>query len=59
MISLRNAAFIVLAAGAIYAVLPNSRKARLAQKVRELGRALVISIVLFWILMLGRAWFAG
>lgn len=59
MVSLRNAAVIALVAGVIYAVLPASRKARLAQKLRELARALVISIILFWILMLGRTWMAG
>ena len=59
MVPLRNAAIIVLAACAIYAVLPASRKARLTQKIRELARALVIAMVLFWLFMLGRTWLVG
>lgn len=59
MIRVRNLAIVVLIAAAVYAVVPARRKARLAGKLREFGRALVISLVLYWLLMIGRAWFAG
>ena len=58
MISVRNAVIIVLVALAVYALLPASRKTRLIEKIRGLWRALVISLILFWILILGRAWFS-
>ncbi len=59
MLRLRNLAIVALMAWAIYSFLPAGRKVRLGGKIREFGRALVVSLVLYWILMLGRAWFAG
>jgi len=59
MIRPRNLAIVVGLASVIYAFLPGARKARLLGKVREFGRALVLSLVLYWLLMVGRAWFAG
>ncbi len=57
MISLRNAVIIVLVALAVYALLPASQKTRLVEKIRGLWRAVVISLILFWMLMLGRRFF--
>ena len=59
MIRLRNLAIVVVVAAVVYAVVPAARKARLGGKLREFGRALVISLVLYWLLMIGRAWFAA
>ena len=59
MLRLRNLAIVALVAWAIYALVPAGRKARLGGKIREFGRALVVSLILYWILMLGRAWFAN
>ena len=59
MIRFRNVAIVAVIAAAIYAVAPAGRKARFLDKLREFGRALVISLFLYWILIIGRAWFAG
>ncbi len=59
MIRLRNLAIVVLLAAVVYAIVPRERKSRLRGKVREFGRALVISLALYWILMIFRTWFAG
>ncbi len=59
MLRLRNLAIVAAMAWAIYALLPGERKVRLGGRIREFGRALVLSLVLYWILMLGRAWFAA
>jgi cytochrome c oxidase assembly protein Cox11 len=59
MIRFRNLAIVAVIATAIYALTPATRKARFFDKVREFGRALVLSLVLYWLLILGRAWFAG
>lgn len=59
MIRFRNAAIVAVLAVAVYALAPAARKARFLDKLREFGRALVISMVLYWLLIIGRAWFAG
>ena len=59
MLRLRNLAIVVVLASAIYALLPGARKKRLLGKLREFGRALAIALVLYWLLIIGRAWFAG
>lgn len=59
MIRFRNVAIVAVIAAVIYALVPAARKARFLDKVREFGRALVISLVLYWLLIIGRAWFAG
>ena len=43
----------------IYALIPAARKARFLDKLREFGRALVLSLILYWLLILGRAYFAN
>lgn len=55
MLRLRNLAIVVLAAAGIYAVIPKARKARVSGKVREFGKALILSLVLYWILIVTRA----
>ncbi len=59
MLRFRNLAIVALLASAVYALLPRERKVRFTGKLREFGRALVVSMVLYWMLMLGRSWFAG
>lgn len=59
MIRLRNLAIVAGMAAVIYAFLPGARKKRLLDKLREFGRALVVALVLYWLLMIGRTWFAG
>ena len=58
MIRFRNLAIVATIATAIYAVVPGARKARFLDKLREFGRALVVSLILYWLLIIGRAWFA-
>lgn len=59
MIRFRNVAIVAVLATVIYALIPATRKARFLDKLREFGRALVLSLILYWVLILGRAWFAG
>lgn len=59
MLRLRNLALVAVMAWAVYALLPRERKVRFGGKLREFGRALVVSLILYWLLMLGRSWFAG
>jgi len=59
MIRIRNVAIVAVLATAIYALIPAARKARFLDKLREFGRALVLSLILYWLLILGRAYFAG
>ena len=59
MIRFRNLAIVAVIATAIYALTPAVRKTRFFDKLRELGRALVLSLILYWLLILGRAYFAG
>ena len=59
MIRLRNIAIVAVLATLLYGLAPAARKARFLDKLREFGRALVISLVLFWLLIIGRAWFAN
>ena len=59
MIRFRNLAIVTVLATVIYALIPAARKARFFDKLREFGRALVLSLILYWVLILGRAYFAG
>lgn len=59
MLRFRNLALVLLAAFGIYALLPKSRKGRLAGKVREFGKALILSLILYWVLIVSRAFIAG
>ena len=57
MIRFRNLAIVAVIATAVYALVPAARKARFLDKLREFGRALVISLVLYWLLIIGRSCF--
>ena len=59
MLRIRNAAIVLLLAGVVYLLLPAERKRRLSGKIREFGRALVLALVLFWVLIVTRHWIAG
>ncbi len=59
MIRFRNVAIVAGIAAVLYALAPAARKARFFDKLREFGRALVLSLILYWVLILGRAWFAN
>ena len=58
MLRLRNLAVVLLVAGVVYAIAPKHRKTRFLGKAREFGRALVISLVIYWIIMIARTWFS-
>lgn len=51
MLRIRAIAIIVLLIGAIYALAPAARKKRWLDKLRELGKALAISLVVYWMYM--------
>lgn len=52
MLRVRAIVTIVLLIAGIYAFAPASRKRRWLDKLRELARALAISLVLYWVYML-------
>jgi ABC-type antimicrobial peptide transport system permease subunit len=52
MFRLRNVAVLVLLIGVVYALAPAERKKRWRGKLRELFRALALSLVIYWIYML-------
>jgi len=51
MLRVRAIVTIVLLIAAIYAFTPVERKRRWLDKARELGKALTISLVLYWFYM--------
>lgn len=55
----RELALALLAAFGIYALLPKSRKGRLAGKVREFRKALILALILYWVLIVSRWFIAG
>jgi hypothetical protein len=54
MLRLRNVVLLILIIGVIYALAPAERKRRWLDRLRELGRALTLSLVIYWIYMLVR-----
>jgi hypothetical protein len=52
MLRVRNVVILLLLIGAAYAVAPPERKKLWLDKLRELGRALAIALVLYWIYMI-------
>jgi len=54
MLRLRNVIVIVLIIGVVYALAPAERKRRWLDRLRELGRALTLSLVIYWLYMLAR-----
>lgn len=54
MLRLRNVIVLVLIIAAVYALAPADRKRRWLDRLREFGRALTLSLVIYWIYMLAR-----
>lgn len=54
MLRLRNVVLLILIIGVLYALAPAERKRRWLDRLRELGRALALSLVIYWIYMLVR-----
>lgn len=52
MFRLRTVVLLVLVIGAVYGLAPPERKRRWLDKLREVVKALAISIVIYWIYML-------
>lgn len=52
MLRVRAIVTIIILIAVIYAFAPAERKRRWLDKVRELGKALAVSIVIYWIYML-------
>lgn len=51
MLRVRAIVTIILLIAAIYAFTPDERKRRWRDKLRELAKALAISMVLYWVYM--------
>lgn len=54
MVKVRNLVVIALLIGVVYALAPPERKRRWLDRLREFGRALAVSLVIYWIYMLAR-----
>ena len=52
MLRIRAVITIVLLIAAVYAFAPPERKRKWRDKARELGKALAVSLVLYWVYML-------
>jgi hypothetical protein len=52
MLRLRTLVILVLLISLVYALAPVERKRRWLDKLREIGKALAVSIVIYWIYML-------
>ncbi|MGH9324932.1 MAG: hypothetical protein ACRD21_25960 [Vicinamibacteria bacterium] len=56
MFKVRNLIVILVLIAVLYALAPAERKRRWLDRLRELGRALTLSLVIYWIYMLVRFW---
>ncbi len=54
MLRVRNVVVLLLIIAALYALAPAERKRRWLDRLREFGRALALSLVIYWIYMLVR-----
>jgi hypothetical protein len=54
MFRLRNVIVLLVLIGVLYAMAPAERKRRWLDRLRELGRALTLSLVIYWVYMLVR-----
>ncbi len=54
MLRVRNVVVLVVIIGVLYALAPAERKKRWLDRLRELGRALTLSLVIYWVYMLLR-----
>jgi len=54
MLKVRNIAVLLAIIAVIYALAPAEKKRRWLDRFRELGRALTLSLVIYWLYMLVR-----
>jgi hypothetical protein len=54
MLKIRNIAVLLALIAVVYALAPAERKRRWLDRLREFGRALTLSLVIYWIYMLVR-----
>jgi hypothetical protein len=54
MLRLRNIAVLLAIIAVVYALAPAEKKRRWHDRLRELGRALTLSLVIYWVYMLVR-----
>jgi hypothetical protein len=54
MLKVRNIAVLLVLIAVVYALAPAERKRRWLDRLRELGRALTLSLVIYWVYMLVR-----
>jgi hypothetical protein len=54
MLRLRNVIVLLVIIGVVYALAPAERKRRWLDRLRELGRALTLTLVIYWLYMLVR-----
>jgi len=54
MLKVRNIAVLLAIIAVVYALAPAEKKRRWLDRLRELGRALTVSIVIYWVYMLVR-----
>jgi hypothetical protein len=54
MLRLRNVVVLLIIIAVVYALAPAERKRRWLDRLRELGRALTLSLVIYWVYMLLR-----
>lgn len=52
MLRIRNVVILLLLIGLAYTIAPAERKRLWLDKLRELGRALALALVLYWIYMI-------
>ena len=54
MLKVRNIAVLLAIIAVVYALAPAERKRRWLDRIREFGRALTLSLVIYWVYMLVR-----
>ena len=54
MLRVRNIVVLLAIIAVVYALAPAEKKRRWLDRLRELGRALTVSIVIYWVYMLVR-----
>jgi hypothetical protein len=54
MLKVRNIAVLLAIIAVAYALAPAEKKRRWLDRIRELGRALTLSLVIYWVYMLVR-----
>lgn len=54
MLRIRNVVVLILIIAVVYAIAPAERKRRWRDRLKEFGRALTLSLVIYWLYMLVR-----